>query len=53
MTRAEFHKQIHSLTNQEGIQRDLGEIELRRARERSAKINIDRLHRNGNTNPTN
>lgn len=42
MTRAEFHKELYALTNQVDIQRDLGKIELIKARERSARINIDR-----------
>ena len=42
MTRADFHKEINTMLDPVGIQRDLGEIELRKARQRSARINIDR-----------
>ena len=53
MTRTAFHKEIHALTSQAGIQRDLRDIELRKARERSNKINIDRKINGSNTDPAN
>jgi len=41
MTYVEFRKEMLGLTSQEGIQRDLADIELQKARHRTNKIRID------------
>ena len=43
MSFAEFRKEMNNLTDPIKMRQDLEGIELRKARERSAKINIDRV----------
>lgn len=42
MPYSQFRKEMHALTSQAGIQRDLADIELQKARHRTNKIRIDR-----------
>ncbi len=44
MPRAEFFREMRDLTDQNKIQKDLADIELLKARERSNKIRIDRAN---------
>lgn len=46
MSFAEFRKEMHALTSQAGIQRDLADIEMQKARHRTNKIRIDRAIEN-------
>jgi len=42
MSREEFHREMQALTDPNKIRQDIMDIQLRKARERSNRINIER-----------